>query len=157
LTEFRGCDDLNFGVSNFCKLDSKFDSKFDDKTIPDPQIWAEQIIDQFDTAQYDYNIMSNKREYSPKGGILNITSKEYDAFEDDIAVVSIFFEPSAIFLYGSKPSQTWLDFFSSIGGLLGLCIGFSIITVIELFWLCIQIISHLLQPINRNDQLLKKG
>ncbi len=151
---FRRCDDLNFGVGKFCKLD-------DQNNLPDPQMWAQQIKDQFPESDFTFKMTSNIRKHLSKvfetnGGTLFANDVEYDAFEDDIAVVHIFFEPSAIFLYGTKPSQTWLDFLSSIGGLLGLCIGFSIITMIELFWLLIQIIFHLFQPFNRKPHRLTK-
>jgi hypothetical protein len=36
--------------------------------------------------------------------------------------------------------MTWIDFLSQVGGLLGLCIGVSIITFIELFWLCLRLV-----------------
>ena len=39
--------------------------------------------------------------------------------------------------------QNWIDFFSAIGGLLGLCIGLSIVTFVELFWLGFRIICNL--------------
>jgi hypothetical protein len=51
--------------------------------------------------------------------------------------------------YQTFPSQTWISFFSTIGGLLGLCIGLSIVTFIELFWLVLRIAANLIQPQSR--------
>jgi hypothetical protein len=71
---------------------------------------------------------------------------EYNAYNEDIAVVQVFFEPAAVFLFGSQPSQTWIDYFSTVGGLLGLCIGISIVTIIELIWLAFKIVGKLFAP-----------
>ena len=38
--------------------------------------------------------------------------------------------------------MTWIDFFSTIGGLLGLVLGMDIITLVELVWLAMRLISH---------------
>ena len=74
----------------------------------------------------------------------------YDAYEKDIAILQIYFKSPTIIEYGTFPSQTWIDFFSSIGGLLGLCIGLSIVTVIELFWLLLRIGAKIITPAKRN-------
>ena len=74
---------------------------------------------------------------------------EYNAYNEDIAVVQVFFEPTAVFLFGSQPSQTWIDYFSTVGGLLGLCIGISIVTVIELIWLALNLVRKVFAPVFR--------
>jgi hypothetical protein len=51
--------------------------------------------------------------------------------------------------YQTFPSQSWIDFFSAIGGLLGLCIGLSIVTFVELFWLVLRIGATLIKPLGR--------
>jgi len=51
--------------------------------------------------------------------------------------------------YQTYPSQTWIQFFSAIGGLLGLCIGLSIVTFVELFWLILRIGANLIKPLRR--------
>ena len=33
----------------------------------------------------------------------------------------------------------WVDYFANVGGLLGLCIGLSIVTIMELVWLCMRL------------------
>ena len=78
-------------------------------------------------------------------------SKEtiYDAYDKDIAILQIYFKSPTIIEYGTFPSQTWIDFFSSIGGLLGLCIGISIVTFIEIFWLILQMGAQIVQPNRR--------
>jgi amiloride-sensitive sodium channel len=120
---FRRCSDLNIGVSPLCKIH--------DKRLPDPKLWRDD--DSF------------KRQLLRKVNGKRVLV-EYDAYKEDIAMVQVFFEPSAVFLVGSQPSQTWIDYFSSVGGLLGLCLGISIVTFIELFWLAINAAKKLLVP-----------
>jgi len=71
----------------------------------------------------------------------------YDAYDTDIAAIDIYFKTPTIVEYRTNRSQTWVDFFASIGGLLGLCIGISIVTFVELAWLGITILAKFLSPI----------
>jgi hypothetical protein len=41
--------------------------------------------------------------------------------------------------------MTWIDYFSTVGGLLGLVLGMGFISFIELFWLALRIIALKLQ------------
>ena len=41
--------------------------------------------------------------------------------------------------------MTWIDYFSTVGGLLGLVLGMGFISFIELFWLVLRIIALKLQ------------
>ena len=66
-------------------------------------------------------------------------SKEYDAYDKDIAVLNVFFGSSTVMSFKSQKRQSWIDYFSSVGGALGLCIGLSIITFVELVWLCLRV------------------
>jgi hypothetical protein len=77
----------------------------------------------------------------------------YDAYEKDIAILQLYFKSPTMMEYKTFPSQTWISFFSAIGGLLGLCIGMSIVTVIELVWLCITIASKM---VNLSGQKMQK-
>ena len=64
--------------------------------------------------------------------------KDYDAYDQDIAVLNVFFDWSAVVQYSSQPMQTWTDYFAAIGGALGLCIGLNIMTIIEIICLCLR-------------------
>jgi len=79
-------------------------------------------------------------------------SKTYDAYDLDLAQVQFFFKTSTIIEFESNPSLTWVTFFSNIGGLLGLCIGLSIVTVVELFWLGLKIVANLVKPRSVNHK-----
>jgi Amiloride-sensitive sodium channel len=130
---FQRCSDINFGISYLCDIT--------DKTVPDPKIWAEQVKKEYgsNAPKRVKNLISNIRPFGTNIFNKTFANVEYDAFDEDIAIVKVFFDTPAIFLYSSQPAQTWLDFFAAIGGLLGLCFGFSIITIIELIWLCMQL------------------
>ena len=84
-------------------------------------------------------------------------SMHYNAYEKDIALVNIFFgDPTAYgdyanfyhyFIYKINikeferlPKMTWLDFISGFGGLCGLCLGISFVSVAEiLYWFSIRL------------------
>jgi hypothetical protein len=48
----------------------------------------------------------------------------YDAYKEDIALVTFYFDGSTAFQYTRAPRMTWTDFMSQVGGLMGLCLGF---------------------------------
>ena len=62
----------------------------------------------------------------------------YDAYENDIAVATFYFPRHTATELVSAPSLTPVGFVSQVGGLLGLCLGFSLISGIEiLYWFTI--------------------
>jgi hypothetical protein len=73
----------------------------------------------------------------------------YDAFSRDIAEVKIFFKTATAVEIERQPVMTWIDFFSNIGGLLGLVLGIGIVTLMELIWLSYQFGNQIL-PVQRH-------
>jgi len=64
----------------------------------------------------------------------------YNAFEKDIAVANFYFSKPTTLEYRRSENMRLIDFVSQIGGLFGLCLGFSIISFIELFyWISIRL------------------
>jgi amiloride-sensitive sodium channel len=143
---FRRCDFRNLGTSPMCNLD--------DALLPEPKIWARQVMKQLQVEQQlemlnTFKYTSSERKYKNDlmiVGAFNPYNETYDAYEKDIAMVQIFFKTSSIIEFGTSARQTWIDYFSSIGGLLGLCIGLSILTLIELVWWFLIIVANVLSP-----------
>ena len=77
---------------------------------------------------------ANGREIFP---VANKNAPTYDAYEKDIALVTFFFESPTVFEYLKEPRMTLLQFISQMGGLLGLCIGLSFVSVIEILYWCV--------------------
>ena len=60
----------------------------------------------------------------------------YDAFKKDIGIINIFFSEKKILKYVTSNRMSELDFLSQIGGSLGLSMGISLISIIEIiYWL----------------------
>ena len=86
----------------------------------------------------------------------------YNAYENDIAIVSLFFgEPTVFGVFNIKsqnwlfnwrllfsefersPKMTWLDFISGFGGICGLCLGISFVSLVEiLYWFSIRLCQN---------------
>ena len=58
----------------------------------------------------------------------------YDAFKKDIGIVNVFFSKEKILKYVTSNKMSNLDFLSQIGGSLGLSMGVSIVSIIELIY-----------------------
>ena len=64
----------------------------------------------------------------------------YNAFDEDIAIVHFYFKNPTTFEYRRYPSLTLVGFFSQIGGLFGLCLGFSFLSLVEiLYWAVVRL------------------
>lgn len=128
-------------MSEFCNLENP-------RGMAKPQIWGQQVINEY---QQKYNtkpvfladIESNQRslESLAQVDVFKTIDQNYNAFEQDIAILSVFFDTPTVLQFGTQSRQGWIDFFSNVGGLLGLCIGMSIVTLIELLWLCSKLIG----------------
>jgi hypothetical protein len=137
---FKQCDESNLGVSRFCNLD--------DESLPEPKIWGQQVLDEYKDAKvkptFLNNVKSNYRYLTRKPMTFTQMDRKYNAYEKDIAIFQVYFETPSVFQYLSKPSQNWVGFFSLIGGLLGFCLGISLVSFIEVIWLVIKLGLNLL-------------
>jgi len=77
----------------------------------------------------NYLKLSSRRNY---GSPYVWRQTSYDAFNDDISVVSFFFPTQRSVKFLSQASQTWTTYFSLVGGISGLLIGLSLITLFEI-------------------------
>ena len=139
--QFRRCDERNLELTKMCSILRK--------NITKPEIWGRQVLDYYlnqtgKIPDYLSNITSSKRMVK-KSYLLNYVfpglSREYDAFDKDIAVLTVFFDSTTVMAFNSASTQSWIDYWSNVGGALGLCIGLSIITVVEMFWLCLSFVG----------------
>ena len=96
-----------------------------------------------------------------KATLIDERDKWYNAFEEDIAVANFFFtKPTAIgemtgwmmiFMssqfcleYRKTENMRFIDLISQLGGLFGLCLGFSFISFIEIFyWISIRLCRNI--------------
>jgi hypothetical protein len=67
--------------------------------------------------------------------VLENTARSYDSFLEDLAVVTVYFDSPTAWEFTGTLSSTWIVYLSNVGGLYGLCVGFSLATVVELVWL----------------------
>ena len=130
---FYNCNLRNLGVSRFCSFDSE-------KPSPMTEMLSTQIYNEYKTspskAPY-VPIPQRMRQYKDEVFVLN--PKIYDAFDRDIAMVQVIYQKSTLVLMGSQLTMTWIDYFATVGGLLGLVLGMGFVSFIELFWLLLRI------------------
>lgn len=123
--KIRPCDEKNFGVSPFCKYDD-----FDNQTYPSH--WMDQAVRQLGLERFKAKLeLLAQRNY---GSPYSWKQTKYDAFTDDIAVLSFFFQSQRCVKIMKQASQTWISYFAMVGGLIGLMIGVNAMTVFELNW-----------------------
>ncbi len=137
---FRKCDRKNFGISELCNFESK--------RIINPPVWGASVKEEYgaDLPLSFTDIKSNIRRTQGETQQEDIIFKKdnsreptHNAYEKDIALVTFFFESSTAFEYVRQPRMTIIDFISQLGGLLGLCMGFSFISAVEIaYWFTIK-------------------
>ena len=68
----------------------------------------------------------------------------YDAFKKDIGIINVFFKDKKIMQYVTANRMSFFDFLSQIGGSLGLVMGISLISIVEIFyWLFFRLLPSL--------------
>ena len=58
------------------------------------------------------------------------------------SVVQLFFEKASVIQIGRQSRMSWIDYFSTVGGLLGLVLGMGIVSIVELVWLGLRIVAR---------------
>ena len=119
-------------MSFLCKLSS--DSK------PFPKMFSSQI-DYYGMAP---PTLRNSTLLNRDKNIFIKNQPTYDAFEIDIATVEIYFKKSSTIQMGRQSKMNWIDYFSTVGGLLGLVLGMGFVSFIELVWLGLRFIARYL-------------
>lgn len=133
---FRRCDNKNLGISKLCTFTA-------DDTA-NPPIFARTLLEQYktkydddDLPEYVTQYADNVRMRVAEGHtevLAHTADRSYDAYTEDIATVSFFFDKSTVFQYKRKATMTMTQFISQVGGLLGLCLGFSIASLLEMIY-----------------------
>jgi hypothetical protein len=137
---FGKCNANNIGASQFCKTSLKQPTPMQLKVGGQIQNEFRNIrgIQNKNMPEYIKSIRSSIRNYGYE--VFEKPQKTYDAFDKDIAMVQVVFQKSTAILMGSHLNMTWIDYFSTVGGLLGLVLGIRFVTFIEIFWLGIRMI-----------------
>lgn len=87
--------------------------------------------------------------------------KNLSTFQD-ISIVHIYFPIIESTLFRADVLMTWQEIVSNFGGLLGLCVGFSLVSIIEIFYfLTVRLYQNIasakdLQPNSEDTQFDKK-
>ena len=144
---FRGCDHTNLGTSHLCDLQD---------TEMNPPMWTQMIQEEFkgqnievpDYAKPNKAKLSNIRNSMVNPAkIKELTLRQhflanptYDAFEKDIAIVNFYFDKPSVVEFKRSLRMTTTDFISQMGGLLGLGLGFSFVSAVEIiYWMTIRL------------------
>jgi len=141
---FRKCDDLNFLMSPLCKIRKSEEVG--------PYLWSTQVKYQLNETNNKYSNLSNQvlsgiRDPQSKAlyyePVFSNTNNLYDAFETDIAYLTVFFDEARASHFQIQPSYTWASYFSIVAGIYGLCFGLCLSTIFEFIWLFIQLFRTL--------------
>ena len=109
-------------------------SAYDPKKMPD---YVQKLKVQSNIRAHEPTTEAKNNDIVRKGGDIPDT---YDAFEKDIAMVHFYFKNPTTFEYRRYRSLTTEGFLSQIGGLFGLCLGFSFLSCVEiLYWTTIRL------------------
>ena len=157
-SKLRKCDRANMGTSLLCDLENQ--------TL-NPAPWIKSAQNEFEKANetlpwylktsgnpLDKSTMrypdTRTKVLDPKLKSTLLFPSEiegnpsYDAFEQDIGIVNIYFGNDHTIKYVKKNKMSPYDFLSQIGGSIGLAMGISIISVVEIiYWLTIRLFRNI--------------
>ncbi len=70
--------------------------------------------------------------------------QEYNAFDKDISIVTFYFPRHTAIELVKTPKMSIIDFLSQVGGILGLCVGISLISAMEfVYWMSVKMIRRI--------------
>lgn len=122
------------GLSRLCTIGKQ-------SSGPIPQKWAENVLESYGESPPSYisdTVKTAQRERSDLS--------QYDAYEEDMAEVMFFFTRPVTTEFLSSPRMTAFGVLSSVGGILGLFMGFSILSGIEIiYWFTIGLAENALK------------
>ena len=143
VASFRRCDQRNLNYSPLCSLSPKFS----------PPPWQKSVLDIYTRQQgrggggggavpgYVEELESVERAHYPSLAarqreiVESLTRSEYqqtyNAYEGDIAVLYVYFGQPTTTEYIRVVSLSWVGFLAQAGGLIGACLGFSFISLVE--------------------------
>jgi len=138
---FNTCNANNVGVGQLCSINLKQPLPMQMRLISQIQneFWNERAQKFGNIPAYIKELKSSIRNYGID--IFKKPQKQYNAFDEDIAMVQIIYQKSTAIVMKSQLTMTWIDYFSAVGGLLGLVLGMGFVSFIELFWLGMRIIA----------------
>ena len=140
----RKCDRTNLGTSSLCNFK---------KSYVHPPMWARQVEQEYislkgSVPEYinldDIQMAKRKENGFEEDTEGSGEMQSYNAFEKDIAVVNFYFSKPTIFQYKRIGRLSWIEYLCQIGGILGLALGASIISGVELvYWITIRLIRNM--------------
>jgi hypothetical protein len=148
LEPFANCDAKNLGVSQYCSLNFKKQFPMQGKLMA--QIQNEYLDDS--SGYFTYTTYDEQTSYcsfiteyvsSTRTNAWNVfknTAYSYDSFKKDVAMVQINYKKSTLVQLGSQRTMAWIDYFSQVGGILGLLLGMGFVSFFEIVWHCGKII-----------------
>ena len=128
----RKCDSSNFGVSWLCNANNRLE----------PSMYGGEIKDLVRDEYFDNGLYKNifkMFEESDRFIMDSFGQRNYNPFDKDIALLEVFFKKPSIIQISRQARMSWIDYLSTVGGLLGLVLGMGIVSFIELLWLCLRI------------------
>ena len=138
----RKCQLNSFRSNTFCNQndDIVFSSEFI-SNMP-----GYDFRKRFSTQPYFYtkSFASSQRKIGSalsKGDVFDITNVPYNAFDNDIASVQIFFDSAYATQILRSPKMSWIDYFSNVGGIFGLVLGMGIISLLEVVLLLFRYLT----------------
>ena len=162
--KFRRCDQRNLNYSPLCSLEPNFSPVHWQKPIKEIYQAVYQHLEDLPgyirqedltgtvlrNKQFYLSEMENvEREFYPsdisrdremmESYTTPLYSQTYDAYESDIAVVYVYFGQPTTTQYVRDVSLSWVGFLAQAGGLIGACLGFSFISLVEVvYWFIIR-------------------
>ena len=141
------CDHSDIGSNELCDLVSNninpprwsdLATKTYQKANVDPPTYVVNNSTRLTNKRYSYRLNRDELE-------------EYDAFEEDIAVLNVFFGNSFGTQYKTVLRMTNIEFLSLVGGNVGLAMGISLLSIVELiYWFTVKLFFNYLKN-NSNE------
>ena len=134
--KFQSCDYTNIGSNELCNLIN---------ANMNPPSWADVAKNVYTAVNMTVPgyVVNNSTRLTNMRKFINLNNENrqtYDAFEEDIATLNIFFGYPYIVTYKTSVKMSTFEFIALVGGNVGLGLGISIISVVEIiYWITVKL------------------
>ncbi|RNA20774.1 acid-sensing ion channel 1 isoform X2 [Brachionus plicatilis] len=96
------------------------------------------------------------KAYNNKSDDFNRNLSSFSRIKSSVLAVEVYYDDIAMTLIKERPAKTWEQLVSEMGGILGLCLGISFLTIAEFFDLIAQIIKFLMKKKTNKSQIVQE-
>ncbi|RNA37539.1 acid-sensing ion channel 1 isoform X2 [Brachionus plicatilis] len=152
--------------SNICQFENLGCISNSYKNLSQSARCFEECPQECESIRYGYSISQSDfpslfyaeilKAYNNKSDDFNRNLSSFSRIKSSVLAVEVYYDDIAMTLIKERPAKTPEQLVSEMGGILGICLGISFLTIAEFFDLIVQIIKFLMKKKTNKSQIVQE-